>query len=605
LRRFLAERLPEYMTPAHFVKLDAWPLTPNGKLDRKALPALQSPAVASEVATTLSPVEEVLAGIWMHLLKINRVRAEDNFFELGGHSLLAIQTLSRIREAFRIELSLRSLFESPTLRSLAGRIEQQLADGDGLMAPPIGPVSRQDPLPLSFAQQRLWFLSQLNPDSNAYNIPLAVRFQGGLDFSALESVLGEIVRRHEILRTSIQSINGQPQQIIAPAKKFVLPLIDLRELEKQGREAESRRLAREEPARPFDLERGALVRAVLLELGVDESIALLTMHHIVSDGWSMGILMREVAALYEAYVQKTPSPLPELPIQYADYSHWQRQWLKGELLDRQLQYWKEHLGGELPILNLPTDRPRPLVQSFRGARKSMALDPKLSKALRELSRAEGVTMFMTLLAGFQALLYRYSGQRDIPVGTPISGRTQVETEPLIGFFINTLVMKTRIEGEICFRQLLERVRETALGAYTHQDLPFEKLVEELHPERGQGHTPFIQTWFVVHNISNSFSLPNLRLSHVPVEFVNIRFDLALSIVDAGEGLLSTLEYNADLFDASMADQILQHYVALLQEASSHPDRKLLEIPLESRSSNENVLAAPSAFIDYAADRFDF
>ncbi|RMF36691.1 MAG: non-ribosomal peptide synthetase, partial [Chloroflexi bacterium] len=352
-------------------------------------------------------------------------------------------------------------------------------------------------LPLSFAQQRLWFLDQLAPNTPLYNIPDAIRLRGPLDVAVLERSLNEIVRRHESLRTTFRATDGKPVQVIAPTLKLPLPLVDLSGLPKAAREAEVQRLATEEAQRPFDLSRGPLLRVTLLRLGDEEHVALLTMHHIISDGWSMRVLVQELAALYDAFSHGRPSPLPDLPIQYADFALWQREWLQGEVLEEQLAYWKQQLSGSPPVLELPTDRPRPPVQSFRGAHRPFMLPRPLSQAIKALCRREGVTPFMLLLAAFQTLLHRYTGQDDISVGTPIANRNRAEIEGLIGYFANTLVLRTDLSGDPPFRELLKRVREVALGAYAHQDLPFEMLVDALQPERDLSHTPLFQVMFVL------------------------------------------------------------------------------------------------------------
>ena len=436
--------------------LAALPLTPNGKLDRRALPAVElgRPELGGEYVAARTPAEEVVAGIWSVMLRVEQVGVNDNFFELGGHSLLATQVISRVREAFNVEVGLRVLFEEPTVRGLAAAVEAALKAGQGVQAPAMVKVSREGELVLSYAQQRLWFLDQLEPNSSSYNIPAAVRLRGTLDIAALEQSFGEIIRRHESLRTRFGVVDGRPVQLIEETPDFSLPVIDLSTLPEQEREVEARRLATEELQGSFDLREGPLLRARVLQLGAEEFVLLCTMHHIVSDGWSMGVFIRELTALYTAYAAGEASPLPDLTIQYADFAHWQREWLEGEVLEGQLSYWKKQLAGAPAVLELPTDYPRPAIQSFRGAHHPLTLSEDLSAKLKQLSQREGVTLFMTLLAAFQVLLSRYSGQEDIVVGSPIANRNRAETEQLIGFFVNTLVLRTDLTGDPSFVEVL-------------------------------------------------------------------------------------------------------------------------------------------------------
>ena len=495
LRGYLKERLLEVMVPSALVVLGRLPLTANGKIDRGALPAPES--VVREVVGPRSAVESVLVELWGELLGRSEVSVLDNFFELGGHSLLATQVISRVRETFEVEVPLRALFDTPTIAGLAERIE--MARGEDTAVPPLVRVPREGYLPLSFAQQRLWFLDQFEPGNSVYNVPSALRLTGPLNFNALQQSLQQIVHRHEALRTTFALIEGEPVQVIPAAVPVLLPLLDLQSLDPDSRKAEARRLIDEEAQRPFDLEQGPLFRASLLRLSEEDHILLLSLHHIVSDGWSQGVLRRELVALYRAGCHGQPSELPDLPLQYADYAVWQRQWLQGAALARQVDYWKAHLAGAPSFLELPTDRPRPAVKSFRGARRGLQLSQALTSSLSELSQREGATLFMTLLAAFQTLLYHYSGQSDIVVGTPIANRTRSEVEGLIGLFMNTLALRGDLSGDPRFTALLGRVRESALGAYAHQDLPFEKLVEELKPERSLSHSPVFQVMLILQN----------------------------------------------------------------------------------------------------------
>ncbi|MFL6257618.1 MAG: amino acid adenylation domain-containing protein, partial [Pyrinomonadaceae bacterium] len=518
LRDFLKATLPDYMLPASFVELQRLPLTPNGKVDRRALPPPKEEAQARAQAfiAPRTPIEEMVAGICARVLGRESVGAFDDFFDLGGHSLLAFQLIARLREAFRADLHVRTIFETPTVAEMARHIESRLKAGGGTTAPPLVRVERDTcGLPLSFAQQRLWFLDQLQPGTATYNIPSALRVEGRLDAHALRRSLDEVVRRHEALRTTFEVADGEPRQFVSGESTLSLPFVDLRGLPAAEREQEARRLADEEARRPFDLTRGPLLRAALVQLADEEHVLLFTMHHIISDAWSSGVLVGELAELYESFVAGREPSLPELPVQYGDFAAWQRAWLGGEVLREQLDYWVKQLAGAPAPIELPTDYPRPPLQTYRGAVRYLTLPRALTEKLNELSRREGVTLFMTLLAAFQTLLQRYTGQTDIVVGTPVAGRSRTEVERLIGVFINTLVMRADFSGDPTFRELLKRVREAALGAYAHQELPFEKLVEELQPVRDLSRSPLFQVMFVLQPAANEvLGAGGLRLSAV-------------------------------------------------------------------------------------------
>jgi amino acid adenylation domain-containing protein len=590
-RAFLKERLPDYMVPSAFVTLDELPLTPNGKVDRRALPAPDQarPDVEAAYVAPRTPAEEVIAGIWSQVLGVERVGVYDNFFELGGHSLLATQVISRVRGAFQVEAPLRSLFEGPTVAELAQGVEAGLRAGLGTQAPAIARVSREREIPLSFAQQRLWFLDQLVPGNPFYNLPEAVRLLGPLDAAALERSLQAVVQRHEALRTTFTTVDSQPLQVISPTQTVTLAAIDLREVPEIERETEAQHLARKEAQRPFNLAEGPLLRATLLRLGDEDHVALLSMHHIVSDGWSMGVLVREVGAFYEAYSQGRPSPLEELPIQYADYAAWQREWLSGEVLNAQLTYWKRQLAG-LSVLNLPTDHPRPVVQSYRGAMESLMLSKELRNDLVALSRRENVTLFMTLLAAFQVLLQRYTGQDDVTVGTPIANRNRAEVEGLIGFFANMLALRVDFSKASSFRERLGHVREVALGAYAHQDLPFEKLVEELQPEREMGRHPLFQVTFALQNAPKSdLAITGVTSGDFRTDSQTTRFDLEVYLWERPEGLACSLVYSTDLFEAATIRRMLGHYRRLLESVVADPQRRLSKLELLTEAEREQLL----------------
>ncbi|HZF11058.1 MAG TPA: amino acid adenylation domain-containing protein, partial [Thermoanaerobaculia bacterium] len=586
LRQALRERLPSYMVPAAVVTLAALPLTPNGKVDRQALPAPEWQSAEKTWLAPRTPVEEVLAGIWTELLGVERVGAADHFFELGGHSLLATQVMSRLRAAFHVEIPLRGLFETPVLADLAARVEAARRAGGGGTALPLVRIQRDGDIPLSFAQQRLWFIDQLEPGSPLYNIAMAFRVEGPLDALVLALCLGEIVRRHEPLRTVFAAPGGSPVQVIRPAAGFQLPVIDVSGLPGSRHETLALTLAGEEAGRPFDLGSGPLLRGLLLRLAVSEEradhVLALTLHHIAGDGWSVGILVREVTALYTAFAEGRPSPLPEPAVQYADFAAWQRSWLHGEVLENEISYWRRQLAGLPPLLDLPTDRPRPAVQSFRGASWPVYLPAALARQAEALSRREGATLFMVLLAGFQALLARWSGQEDLAVGSPVAGRTHREIEDLIGFFVNTLVLRGDLTGEPSFQTLLDRVRDTALAAHAHQDVPFEKLVQELAPERNLAHPPLFQVMFGLQNLpAGSLEIRSLSLRPINVAGTTAKHDLTLMLTEQDGALNGTIEYATDLFDAATIDRWILHYERLLTAALAAPEGKACELSLLS------------------------
>ncbi|HLL45317.1 MAG TPA: condensation domain-containing protein, partial [Longimicrobiaceae bacterium] len=591
LREHLRRSLPEYMLPSAFVFLDALPLTPNGKLDRKALPAPEYAADADRYVAPRTSVEEVVAGIWAEVLRLQRVGVEESFFELGGHSLLATRVVSRIREVFAVELPLRALFEEPTVAELAGRVEEIRRAGLPVL-PPVVPVERTGALPLSFAQERLWFLDRLDPGSTTYNIPMAWRLGGALDEAALERSLGEIVRRHEALRTTFEEVDGSPVQVLVPFGGFALPVEDLSELTEADREAAVGRRTGEEARRAFDLSAGPLFRVALLRLGAEEHVLLLSMHHIVSDGWSIGVLFRELSALYAVYREGRESPLAELAVQYADYAVWQREQLEGEVLERQLAYWRERLADAPGLLELPTDHPRPAVQTYRGATVPAELSRELLERLQRLGRSEGATLYMTLLSAFQVLLGRYAGSEDVVVGSPIAGRTRGEVEELIGFFVNTLVLRTDLGGDPSFREVLGRVREATLGAYEHQEVPFEKLVAELQPERSLSHSPLFQVMFTFLNAEGrGGALPGLNVGVVGAAMEMAKFDLSLTLAATPQGLRGGLSYSTDLFDRGTVDRMLGHLARVLEQVAADADVRLSQLELLGEEEREQVLGA--------------
>jgi amino acid adenylation domain-containing protein len=581
LRAHLKQSLPDYMIPQAIVGLEALPLTPNGKIDRKALPVPEGRPEGLDYVAPRTPVEETLAGIWAEVLKIDRVGVHDNFFELGGHSLLATRVTALVRERLGVELPIRDLFRTPGLGELAGQVEDLLREGAGLSLPALTAQARPERIPLSFAQERLWFLDQLGLVGSAYNMPLALRLEGALDVAALEGALAHLVERHESLRTRFVAIDGDPAQVIDPPGGFRLERTDLSGLEEAERREQARALQQAQADHIFDLAKGPLFRCGLINLGPEGHLLLMTMHHIVSDGWSMNVLTRELGALYEAFAAGRGSPLGALAVQYADYALWQRGWLEGEELERQLGYWRERLSGAPAALELPVDHPRPATPSHRGATHGVSLSAALSERLAALSREEGATLFMTLLAAFQALLARWSGSDDIVVGSPIAGRTHSQTEGLIGLCLNNLLLRSRIDGRQSFRQLLAAVRQATLEAYAHQDAPFERLVAELAPERDLSRQPLFQVDFTFHNQPGmTWDLASLTLRKTAgVSHSTSIYDLSLHLQETSGGLKGGFEYATDLFEASTIARLGEHLERLLAAIVAEPERQLGELDL--------------------------
>jgi amino acid adenylation domain-containing protein len=543
------------------------------------------------------------------------IPADRNVMELGLDSIMIMELITKLDQDLGLTLPIREFFERPSLNALAEYLltELELAQRATIAfpeevslplsfrptslvtdeiaeLPPIQPVASEGDMPLSFSQQRLFFIDQLEPGIPVYNIPAAVRLHGMLDITALENSLNEIVRRHEALRTNFTIQGGRPFQVIVPAAGVSLPVIDLEDIPSAAQEAEVQLLINEEIRQPFDLAQDLKLRVKLLRLSAEENVLILTMHHIAADGWSLGIFSRELVALYEAFATGKPSPLPDLPVQYADYAYWQRQWLQREVLETQLSYWKRQLDGAPPILELPTDRLCPSIQTYHGGLCPVTLSRELSNSLKELSRREGVTLYMTLLAAFQALLYRYTGQADVIVGSPIAGRNRPEVRGLIGFFVNTLVMRTELSGNSAFGELLKQVRGVALDAYEHQDIPFEKLVEELQPERNPSHHPLFQVMFVLQNApQEALSLPGLTVNRLPVDIGTAKFDLTLTLTETEESLNGSLEYNPDLFDASTIERMVGHFQTLLAGIVVDLETPVSQLPLLTAAERQELL----------------
>ncbi|HVT17366.1 MAG TPA: amino acid adenylation domain-containing protein [Thermoanaerobaculia bacterium] len=594
LRGYLRERLPDYMVPAAFVAVPELPLTPHGKVDRKALsrlaaldPAAGRGAAAPAGALPRTPLEELLAGIWSEVLGRERVGREQDFFELGGHSLLATQLISRVRGACGVELPLRSVFAAPTLAAQALQLGALLGGAMPPPPPPLLPASRAMALPLSFAQERLWFLDQLEPGSAVYNLPAGALLTGALDVSSLARALAEVLGRHEALRTTFGEAGGRPFQRIGPPC-LDWQLVDLSRCGDAGAWAEARRAGAAEARRPFDLARGPLLRVRLLRLAGTAHVLLVNLHHIIADGWSAEVFLRELAALYQAFHAGEPSPLSALTIQYADFAVWQRAWLQGEALSALLAYWRQQLAGAPPVLDLPGDRPRPALLSFHGAVRWLRLAPGEAAAVRALGRRLGATTFMVLLAAFKTLLWRYTGRRELVVGTPIANRNRLETEELIGLFVNTLALRSEVAGGLAWRDLLAGVRETTLAAHAHQDLPFEKLVEELAPQRSLSHTPIFQVVFGLHNApAPRFDLPGLSLRPLELDAGVAKFDLTFALEEERD-LGGPIEYNTDLFDAVTIERLAGHFRILLAGCAATPGGRLADLPLLTAGERQQV-----------------
>ncbi|HHN1897727.1 TPA: amino acid adenylation domain-containing protein, partial [Pseudomonas aeruginosa] len=582
IRTALRASLPDYMVPSHLLFLERMPLSPNGKLDRRALPKPDAGLMQHDHMAPTSALEKDVAAIWGELLGVERVGLTDNFFELGGHSLLATRLVSRIRQDLGIEVSLKSLFEQPVLQGFVESLGEKPAE-----VPPIMPVTREQPLPLSYAQERQWFLWQLEPESAAYHIPAALRLRGGLDVVALQRSFERLAQRHESLRTRFRQEGLRTVQVVDADGQLQVSRHSLANVD----DASLRAAVEAEMARPFDLRADALLRISLFEVAPNDHVLVMVQHHIVSDGWSMQLMVEELVQLYAAYSQGREAALPALPIQYPDYAVWQREWMEAGERERQLAYWIGLLGGEQPVLELPFDRPRPAEQSFRGARLEFELGAERARRLKALAQRQGASTFMLLLASFQALLYRYSGQPDIRVGVPVANRNRVETERLIGFFVNTQVLKADIDGQMGFDRLLHQVRQRSLEAQAHQDLPFEQLVEALQPERSLSHSPLFQVLFNYQAERGEHGLPEvagLSIEEQAWESHTAQFDLVLDTCESESDIWAALVYATDLFDASTAERLVRHWQNLLDAILAMPDARLGELDMLDREEREVI-----------------
>ena len=596
LHAFLKTQLPEYMLPATYTVLDAFPLSTSGKIDRKHLPEPEGGLQLVDDGASSSPrtpTEQLLAETWASLLHLPRVSRKTNFFDAGGHSLLAMRVAARVHEVFQINMPIRVLFEQPVLEDFAAHIDQILSGSASLAADPICAAPLEEDIPLSFQQQRLWFLDQLEPGNCSYNLPAAVRLRGKLDIDALQRSLQAVINRHAALRTNFTAVEGRPVQVIQPGRTLELPEFDLTGLLVDEREAVATRMALENNNRPFDLSSDLLLRAAVYRLDDEEAVLALTLHHIAADGWSLGVLVREVAAFYTD-PDRAREILPPLPVQYPDFARWQRERLQGEALDHQMDYWKQRLSGIPPLLELPTDRPRPSVQSYHGGLYHFIIDEEKTRLLRKFCSQEKVTLYMLLLSVYQVLLYRYSGQEDIAVGTVIANRTRPEIENLIGFFVNTLVLRADLRGDlsggITFRDLLKRTRKICLEAFTHQDLPFELLVDAFDTERNMSHSPLFQVAFDMQTTADHLpSMAGLEVSPLPLHNGTTAYDLLLSITDRGSDLRGSLEYSSDLFDPSTTQRMIDHFMTLLEAVLVEPNRPAAHLPMLTGSEPSRLL----------------
>ncbi|MFB2875446.1 condensation domain-containing protein, partial [Floridanema aerugineum] len=604
LESFLKNKLPSYMVPSIYVILDALPINPNGKVDRQALPI---PDIQETFVAPRNEQEKAIAQIWSKIFGWSAIGINDNFFQLGGHSLIATQILSRIRDIFQVEISFQQLFENPTINDLSKVISQQQLKQLSPIAK-IQPISKQGYLPVSFAQERVYFIEQLAPSSRAYQFQESLRFRGELNIPILEQSLSEILRRHEIFRTTFPTVAGKLVQVIHPPQPVKLTVINLENLPKSQQEAEVERLTDEAVQQPFDITKLPLIRWSLLKLSNQEYVLIHIEHHTVHDGWSFNLFLRELLTLYQAFSEGKPSPLAEPSLQFADFAYWQRQWVLTEQAQAQLNYWKQKLAGIPPLLELPLARPRPAEQTYKGGMLRMELPLDLCQALRNLNRQESVTLFMSMFTVFVIMLYRYSGQEDLCVGSGVANRRWRETENLIGMIVNNIVLRTNVSGNPTFRELLAQVRQVTLEGYANEDLPFDKVVEALKPERNLSYNPLFQVMFSFHDAQ----LPNLNLpgltikQHEAVTNKSAKFDLDIVVIPRSEqrigrnseaetkgietdGITLVWEYNSDLFDAATIKRMMEQYQTLVEEIVANPNQRIAQLPLLTKEQKEQIL----------------
>ncbi|WP_442947013.1 amino acid adenylation domain-containing protein [Nostoc sp. UHCC 0870] len=585
LRQFLARNLPDYMIPSQFIILDALPLTPNGKVDRRGLPKPQF-QTSSQTIAPRTPTEELLLNIWQNILNLTSVGITDNFFTLGGHSLLVIRLVSQIQQVFGVDISLRQIFEKPTIAELANLIDSSRLNTSLSNSIPVREST--DKILLSFAQQRLWMLAQIEPENPSYNVAAALQLTGDVNVDVLTQSLQEIIHRHEVLRTSFVNVDGQGIAVIATEINFHIPVVDLSFLPPSQQQKLVKQLAKEESQQPFDLEISPLLRAKLLYLNTHEYILLLTMHHIITDGWSINVFAQEMATIYQAFSQGQPSPLTPLKIQYADFAAWQRS--QNDKFNYQLEYWRQQLESAPELLELPTDYPRPAIQTFRGQRYSFTISGELAEKIKQLGQETQTTLFMVMFSAFSILLHRYSQQEKIVIGSPVANRHYPGTEGLIGFFVNTFALLISLADNPTVAELLPRVREMVLSAYSHQDVPFEQVVEELNVVRSLSHSPLFQVMLVVENApTQPIEIPGLRWSPLEIDGGTAKFDITLMIAETDAGLQGKWEYNCDLFTETTIHRFTEHLQNILLGMTSEPSQNISDLPLMSEGELQQII----------------